>query len=183
MQLKNTKTAELKDKYWVFGYGSLIWKQDFPYQDIQPAYIKGWSRRLWQGSHDHRGTPDNPGRVATIIRTPAASCAGVAVSINKRVFDHLDYREKNGYERHQVEIFLADRMVTGTTYVGSPDNHAFFGEASDEAIIAQVMRSAGESGENLDYLLALAESLCELKIKDEHIGRLASKVRRLMRSS
>ena len=170
--------------HWLFGYGSLIWRVDFPYRQRRPAAVRGWARRFWQGSHDHRGTPDAPGRVATLIPDGDAVCVGVAYRVDEAVFEHLDQREKNGYERIAADIrFLpecsaagSERAVRGVTYIAPPDNAAFLGAAPLDDIAAHILRSRGPSGSNADYLLALAAALDELGAEDEHVRELAQRV-------
>jgi cation transport protein ChaC len=165
------------DSTWVFGYGSLIYKVDFPYLEREVAAIQGWERRFWQGSHDHRGTPDAPGRVVTLIPAAAAAaavCKGVAYRIEHNVFEHLDHREKNGYERHAVSISLTaqQRQVGGILYVARADNHAYLGPAPMTEVAAHIARSSGPSGSNRDYVLALAAALRELGDSDPHVQEL-----------
>jgi cation transport protein ChaC len=161
---------------WVFGYGSLIWKQDFPFVESRPARISGWMRRFWQGSHDHRGLPEDPGRVVTLIEAPGEVCAGRAFLVEPAVFRHLDHREKNGYERIDVAIELDDGHVGGLVYRAAPGNFAFLGPAPLDEMAAQVNRSAGPSGTNRDYLLSLACALRELGASDPHVFELESRV-------
>ena len=157
---------------WVFGYGSLIWHQDFPFLEDRVGFIRHWERRFWQGSHDHRGVPDDPGRVVTLIESPGAICTGKAFLVTQDVLDHLDYREKNGYERHEVTIHFPTGPEQGLVYIAPVGNPAFLGEASSGEIAAQIRRAEGPSGSNAEYLQRLAQALRELNVTDPHIVEL-----------
>jgi cation transport regulator ChaC len=164
---------------WLFGYGSLIWRPDFPYLDRRPARVAGWSRRFWQGSHDHRGVPHAPGRVVTLVPDPTALCEGMAYRIEREVrdatFAQLDHREKNGYERHDAVLEFRDGATErGIVYIATHDNHAFLGPAPAHEIAAQIHASAGPSGRNREYLVALAVALRELGVEDPHVAELES---------
>lgn len=162
----------MKDSVWLFGYGSLIWRPSFPFLDARPARVDGWARRFWQASHDHRGTPNDPGRVVTLIAAPGERCHGRAYLIEPDVFEHLDHREKNGYARRDVEVYFGDAIVPGIVYIGAPGNFAFLGDAPLPEIAAHIGRSAGPSGTNTDYLLQLARALRDLDISDPHVFEL-----------
>lgn len=157
-------------RVWLFGYGSLIFKADFPYIERRPASIAGWTRRFWQGSHDHRGTEAAPGRVLTLVRDDNAVCAGMAYLITPEVFAHLDHREKNGYLRLAIDIHFDDGgSEEGLVYIATEDNAAYLGEAPERDIARQIAASSGPSGRNRDYLLDLADALRELGKDDPHV--------------
>ena len=166
---------------WLFGYGSLIWRPGFDYRARRTARVRGWVRRFWQGSHDHRGLPHAPGRVVTLIPDRGGACEGAAYLMEEgaleATFARLDHREKNGYERHDVELELRDGGVNpGLVYIAPRGNHAYLGPAPFADMVDQIQRSAGPSGSNLDYLHQLAGALRELAIDDPHVFELEAAV-------
>ena len=163
---------------WIFGYGSLIWRPDFPYLDARRAHVDGWTRRFWQGSHDHRGTKHAPGRVVTLVEESGARCHGRAYLVEHGVFDHLDHREKNGYTRMDIEIFFDTDRAAGIVYVGEPGNFAYLGDEPLPDIAAQIRKSVGPSGTNTEYLLELARALRGLGVVDDHVFELERLVSR-----
>jgi cation transport protein ChaC len=161
---------------WLFGYGSLIWRQGFPYKEMRRAHIRGWERRFWQGSHDHRGVQDDPGRVVTLVEADNAHCYGRAFLINDHVFEHLDQREINGYRREEVEVYFDEARVMGITYRAPTKNSAFLGDAPVDEMVAQINRCSGRSGSNADYVLELAQAIRALGASDPHVFELESRI-------
>ncbi|MES2102626.1 MAG: gamma-glutamylcyclotransferase [Pseudomonadota bacterium] len=188
MSHDTTAINKLMDKFdghhsvWLFGYGSLIFKADFPYIERRPALIRDWSRRFWQGSHDHRGTAAAPGRVTTLVPQAGAICEGMAYLVTPEEFKHLDYREKNGYLRLSTDILFEDgSSVEGLVYIATADNAAFLGHAPELDIARQIASSSGPSGHNSDYLLDLAAALRSLGKDDAHVFEIERHLKRLLK--
>ena len=170
---------------WVFGYGSLVWRPAFPHLRSAPARIKGWSRRFWQGSTDHRGIPEAPGRVVTLLRVPETECWGrvyeIAPADEDAVLAQLDHREQGGYDRFTVTAEVQDLDVTtveSLVYVATEDNPNYLGPAPLAEMAAQIRQAHGPSGPNTEYLLRLDEALTDLGGRDPHVAELAAEVRR-----
>ena len=59
------------DPLYIFGYGSLCYKRDeLPSDEEFVGRVRGWRRLFAQSSTDHRGTPERPGLVATLLSDP-----------------------------------------------------------------------------------------------------------------
>jgi len=170
---------------WIFGYGSLIWRSGFSYIRKLNVCIKGYMRRFWQGSTDHRGVPGNPGRVVTLIPNEKGVCWGTCYCVSesdaKIILSGLDYREKGGYERKEVDVYLNELdqnpIVEGAVvYIGTSDNTEYLGEAPILSIAKTIYTSIGPSGPNIDYFNNLLKSMREMNVFDEHVEEISKQI-------
>ena len=170
---------------WIFGYGSLVWRPAFVHRERRPARLRGFARRFWQGSTDHRGVPGAPGRVVTLVPDADAITVGMAYRVAPTVWGEvmaqLDHREQGGYARHAVELeSISDRStLEAVIYLAGPDNPRWLGPAPVEDIARTIDTSRGPSGPNDAYLLRLEAWLREIGRPDPHVSAIADALRSL----
>ncbi|EER19177.1 Cation transport protein chaC, putative [Perkinsus marinus ATCC 50983] len=190
---KVDRTAEKrKDIRIIFGYGSIMWRPALDYVDCFPAKAKGFVRRFWQSSVDHRGTVAYPGRVATLLRCkdlpevsgvahPEEGVWGMAYVLKEdgleKTMEMLDIREKNGYTRTVTTLYDANDNSIGECFlyygsVNTSENPMFTGAETIESIARRVRSAVGPSGANADYVYRLWRCLQSLGVRDDHVNAL-----------
>jgi cation transport protein ChaC len=171
---------------YVFGYGSLLWYTDFPYVEAIPGVVKGYSRRFWQLSPDHRGSADKPGRVVTLVPDENGQTWGYAYRVPdeavESTFAYLNNRERAGYKCETVMFHPDDGSAPFELHVyislKHEDNLYHTGPTEMEDIVSQIVSCRGRSGSNLEYALRLAD--CQRRLApnfvDEHLFELEKRL-------
>lgn len=159
----------------------MLFRPGFSYLERQPAQLVGYARSFSQASPDHRGTPERPGRVLTLVQRSGASVGGAVYFVVAPALEllvELDYRERAGYERVQLAVTTTAGVIEAVTWVAPPGNAYDVGSMSLEALAQHVRASVGPSGRNDDYVFRLEQALAELGAEDAHISELAALLRR-----
>jgi cation transport protein ChaC len=143
---------------WVFGYGSLMWRPGFEYDEVRPAVLDGWHRDFCVYSRHWRGTPQRPGLVLGLDE--GGSCRGLAFRVTadraQAVIDYLNERELIGYAyvAQTLPVRCDDgRVVDAYTFVSDTGHHHYAGPLPLEQAAAIIMDAQGCAGLNRDYLI------------------------------
>ncbi|NXS53440.1 CHAC1 glutamylcyclotransferase, partial [Brachypteracias leptosomus] len=155
---------------WIFGYGSLVWRPGFEFTSRKVGFIRGYSRRFWQGDTFHRGSERmvRAGRPRRGAGGRGAACTwGVAYEVRGEQIaaslQYLNMREAvlGGYDTKLVKFHPQEKdgeePILALVYIATPQNPSYLGPASEEDIAAQIIVSSGCAGHNIEYLLRLAD--------------------------
>lgn len=161
----------LADDLWVFGYGSLLWRPGFDFEEKRPARLGGFHRSLCVYSHVHRGTAEQPGLVLGLDR--GGSCRGLAFRVLARhaeeTIDYLRKREQvtSIYLERVVPIRLDDGgQVQALTYIVDRRHGQYAGRLPKDDLLKFIRQGVGQSGPNPEYVLRTAQQLSELGMGD-----------------
>ena len=170
-------------EFWVFGYGSLLWKQGFPFAEAQPARLEGYHRALCIHSWRHRGTERRPGLVLGL--EGGGACDGTAFRVDEphraSTVAYLRERElvTNVYLERVLPVRLSrlGRTVRCLTYVVDPTHPQYASGMSVEEKVERILGARGMGGPNDEYVLNTVAKLREAGIRDERLEEVARRLR------
>lgn len=168
--------------FWVFGYGSLMWRPGFAHTETSRARLHGFRRSLCVSSFIYRGTPERPGLVLGLDR--GGSCVGLAFRVPHELrAEVLAYlRDRELVTSVYLERMLPIRLENGETVVAVAyvvdRSHEQYAGSLDEVSAAKIVSGAvGQAGPNEEYVLNTLTHLRALGIRDhwlEEVGRLVA---------
>ncbi len=163
--------------FFVFAYGSLMWRPDFPFAEIEPAVLHGYHRAFCITSTHYRGSVERPGLVLGLDR--GGKCVGRLYRVEARhaaeVAAYLHDRElvTGCYVPKQVTLRLAEgRRQQGIAYVADRTHYQYAGKLSDEQVAEIIRHAAGVVGSNREYLRNTVRHLDELGIGEGRLHRI-----------
>jgi cation transport protein ChaC len=162
--------------FWVFGYGSLMWRPGFAFIEARPALLFGYHRAFCVQSTHYRGTPDAPGLVLGLDR--GGACRGrvfhVTTGKASKVARYLHEREliTPVYEPRWLRVETPDGTLRAVAYVVDRQSPEYVGKLSPARIVKAIRQGSGVSGTNRDYLIQTVRHLDELGIADGPLHRL-----------
>lgn len=165
--------------FWVFAYGSLMWRPNFIYSEAAPALLEGAHRALCVYSAVHRGTYWAPGLVLGLDK--GGHCQGMAFRVPRNLVQdtrlYLKRRENvtNTYAAVTRPVKLLDgtgRSVSALAFMVNRRHPQYAGELPLEKQAHLVRKGVGASGANIDYVINTVEHLRELGVFDAKLEQL-----------
>ncbi|WP_082914969.1 gamma-glutamylcyclotransferase [Paramagnetospirillum marisnigri] len=166
--------------FWVFAYGSLMWRPDFPHVEESGARLKGYHRAMCILSNHYRGTHERPGLVLGLDR--GGSCRGRAFRV---AADLVDEVQRMLFEREMITGVYLPRFVPITLDDGRRQaawafiarrDHAQYVPPDQARAVALIRQGEGKAGRSRDYLAQTVAALEGLGVEDRALKRLLALV-------
>lgn len=164
--------------FWIFGYGSLIWKPAFDHVEARRVVAHGWRRMFSLEVHSWRGTEAEPGLMLALEQ--GGSCTGVAYRLPPddpegrmlrflaREVDYVDDVATIRWitVRAGRETFRA--LVSWVALRGNP----YFLRLTPLEQAQRLARAVGHLGSGAEYLHNTVSHLEAMGVRDRYLWHL-----------
>jgi cation transport protein ChaC len=185
----SARSSQINEDFWVFAYGSLMWRPGFDFLERRNARLVGAHRALCVYSFVHRGTPEKPGLVFGLDR--GGNCRGIAYRVapakRSKTIDYLRAREQVTlvYREAWRRVWLDDdpqESVHALCYVVDRGHRQYAGRLSLGQQLHYARQGHGRSGPCRDYVLAAVKELRRLGIRAVDLTVLAEQLKGIHQS-
>lgn len=175
---KTLNELEEQKNIWIFGYGSLVWRPEFAFEETRHATLTGYSRALCLWSCVNRGTPEQPGLVFGLKQ--GGICEGRVYRIpNEDIvsqFRKLWLREmpSESYTPMWLPCETTEGTIKALVFVMDTQTNAYTGELSEEETLEIVLNASGSYGPCHEYVTQTSDALARAGIKDDYLVYLSN---------
>jgi len=165
--------------FWLFAYGSLIWKPEFPTLESRKAIAHGWHRAFSLQIVQFRGTPEQPGFMMCLDR--GGHCEGLALRMSEddlasqiRVLLDREVGSREAFDAVRwIDVETADGPLRALAFYAHPHLLDNYGENRPLTDVAHALaRACGHWGSGAEYLYNTVSHLEEQGIHDAHLWDL-----------
>jgi glutathione-specific gamma-glutamylcyclotransferase len=164
---------------WLFAYGSLIWKPEFPTIETRRAIATGWHRGFSLKVEQFRGSPEQPGYMMCLDR--GGTCEGLALRLaddDLRAQIHaLLFREVGSDEALEsvrwIDVQTAEGPLRTLVFYAHPHLLDNYQEKRPLTEVAHALaRACGHWGSGAEYLFNTVSHLEAQGIHDANLWQL-----------
>jgi cation transport protein ChaC len=165
--------------FWLFGYGSLIWRPETAFTESRLGTARGWHRRFCLGwDYRFRGSPETPGLMMALDR--GGQCKGMLYALPEAALEaelHKLLRREmsmvpSAFPWRWIDVVTAEGMVRAVTFAMNRRSGRYISGLSDDELAGVLATACGWRGSMAEYLFSTVSKLEELGIHDRNLWRL-----------
>ncbi len=165
--------------FWLFGYGSLIWRPETAFTESRLGTARGWHRRFCLGwDYRFRGSPETPGLMMALDR--GGQCKGMLYALPEAALEaelHKLLRREmsmvpSAFPWRWIDVVTAEGTVRAVTFAMNRRSGRYISGLSDDELAGVLATACGWRGSMAEYLFSTVSKLEELGIHDRNLWRL-----------
>ena len=175
--------------FWLFAYGSLIWKPEFPTVETRKAIAHNWHRAFSMRIKRHRGTTEQPGLMMCL--DPGGVCEGVVLRLSdeglREQLIQLLQREISRVAAldaiRWIEVETPEGQVRALAFYTKPEMlDGYEANLPLPEVAAILARACGHWGSGAEYLFKTVSNLEAIGVHDENLWTLQELVAQEIRT-